>query len=560
MAFIHIWLALASALATAVYYVYVSRTMKQARGLSSGFVLAISHMVGAVVLLPLWALYSAPVADTAPLITPLLLAAGLLVLSRELYFYAYARTDVANITVFSALTPIYAIGTGYFLLGETSTPLALTGMLLICASIYGLFVKKPAGMPLPAAILLPFRHIIVSLPVFCAFLSTIPTAFAAAFQRQLLHTLDPVGFSFFLLTLIGLTAFIISLALLKPSGLRAQFSLLPRHFLLISAIMLPLMHVLFSFVMQHQQTAVSLVLQRTSIAFQIALAYAFLKERRELRKRILATLGIMAGFVLIMVKYEVSVPLFITSDNDPAIQGVINRLAAPLKTEAAHPPTCAVVGNSGNLHDSDYGALIDTHDYIFRMNYAPTQGYEKDVGTRTTHHVMHSNQPHAEDYGPNVVTILIIDDFNANGAQYRKNVGLYLKYLAGEISADKLPWNTLSFDNDFPDNLFALTGGVHILHPAFVEYINTRWFTPEHQGNLDYPSTGFKTIVLAMRLCDHVDVFGFGANRKNGTWDHYFDEGEPLTGFPALHRADYQEQVLDAMERQGLIKIYRGKR
>uniref|UniRef100_UPI0037E95D6D CMP-N-acetylneuraminate-beta-galactosamide- alpha-2,3-sialyltransferase 1-like n=1 Tax=Semicossyphus pulcher TaxID=241346 RepID=UPI0037E95D6D len=51
--------------------------------------------------------------------------------------------------------------------------------------------------------------------------------------------------------------------------------------------------------------------------------------------------------------------------------------------------TCAVVGNSGNLKGSYYGPLIDFHDVVIRMNRGRTKGYEKDVGTKTTHHVMY---------------------------------------------------------------------------------------------------------------------------------------------------------------------------
>ncbi|KAF7654823.1 hypothetical protein LDENG_00063920, partial [Lucifuga dentata] len=50
---------------------------------------------------------------------------------------------------------------------------------------------------------------------------------------------------------------------------------------------------------------------------------------------------------------------------------------------------CAVVGNSGNLKGSHYGDLIDSSELIIRMNQAPTAGFEEDVGTRTTHHIMY---------------------------------------------------------------------------------------------------------------------------------------------------------------------------
>ncbi|KAK1880879.1 CMP-N-acetylneuraminate-beta-galactosamide-alpha-23-sialyltransferase 1, partial [Dissostichus eleginoides] len=51
--------------------------------------------------------------------------------------------------------------------------------------------------------------------------------------------------------------------------------------------------------------------------------------------------------------------------------------------------TCAVVGNSGNLHRSRYGPLIDFYDVVIRMNGAVTQGYEADVGSKTTHRIMY---------------------------------------------------------------------------------------------------------------------------------------------------------------------------
>ena len=50
---------------------------------------------------------------------------------------------------------------------------------------------------------------------------------------------------------------------------------------------------------------------------------------------------------------------------------------------------CAIVGNSKNMLGSGYGSSIDEKDVVFRMNRCPTKGYEKDVGSKTTFHIIY---------------------------------------------------------------------------------------------------------------------------------------------------------------------------
>lgn len=45
--------------------------------------------------------------------------------------------------------------------------------------------------------------------------------------------------------------------------------------------------------------------------------------------------------------------------------------------------TCALVSSSGMLQGSNAGSQIDSADCVFRLNSAPTLGYERDVGSKT---------------------------------------------------------------------------------------------------------------------------------------------------------------------------------
>lgn len=46
--------------------------------------------------------------------------------------------------------------------------------------------------------------------------------------------------------------------------------------------------------------------------------------------------------------------------------------------------TCAIVGNSGTMKHRGLGPQIDQHEAVIRINYAPTKGFERDVGQKVT--------------------------------------------------------------------------------------------------------------------------------------------------------------------------------
>ncbi|XP_065775253.1 CMP-N-acetylneuraminate-beta-galactosamide-alpha-2,3-sialyltransferase 1-like [Muntiacus reevesi] len=76
--------------------------------------------------------------------------------------------------------------------------------------------------------------------------------------------------------------------------------------------------------------------------------------------------------------------------------------------------TCAVVGNSKFLRGSGLGLKIDQHDVVLRMNQAPVQGFEEDVGKKTTVRVTYPKIDSPQEPGAQ----LLLLPLNSSGLQW----------------------------------------------------------------------------------------------------------------------------------------------
>ncbi|XP_030222000.1 CMP-N-acetylneuraminate-beta-galactosamide-alpha-2,3-sialyltransferase 2, partial [Gadus morhua] len=199
---------------------------------------------------------------------------------------------------------------------------------------------------------------------------------------------------------------------------------------------------------------------------------------------------------------------------------------------------CAVVGNSGNLRGAAYGAAIDGHNHIMRINLAPTVGYEEDAGSRTTHHFMYPES--AKNLAANVSFVLV--PFKT----------LDLLWITSALSTGHIRFTYapvkqfLRVDKD----------KVQIFNPAFFKYIHDRW--TKHHGR--YPSTGLLVLFFALHVCDEVNVFGFGADSR-GNWHHYWEQNRYSGEFrkTGVHDADYEAQIIQRLAKTGKITVYPGK-
>lgn len=189
---------------------------------------------------------------------------------------------------------------------------------------------------------------------------------------------------------------------------------------------------------------------------------------------------------------------------------------------------CAVVGASRNLLGSRYGGLIDGHDVVFRVNRAPRGEFGRDVGIKTTHHVMWPTAlgPEQADRG----AVLLMNP-----------VTLHTEDVFGKILTlveKDLPWEP---------------SRVRIMHPEFIRYIHYKWM--KDQGV--FPSTGLIAMMLAVHVCDEVNVFGFGANADGG-WDRYYEH--QIENPADLHPVDVEGRFRRELEDKGILKVFLGNR
>ncbi|KAK7261222.1 hypothetical protein RIF29_27527 [Crotalaria pallida] len=178
--------------------------------------------------------------------------------------------------------------------------------------------------------------------------------------------------------------------------------------------------------------------------------------------------------------------------------------------------SCAVVGNSGILLNTNYGKLIDSHEVVIRLNNARVESFESKVGSKTNISFVNSNIIHAcnsivgsgcvcHSYGADVATIMYISQLS-HFMDYTV-CSSYSSYTA-------TPLLLLVTDSRFD-----------VLCGRIVKYYSLRRFIretgkgleewgPAHDEVYFHYSSGFQALMLALGICDKVSMFGFGKSAK----------------------------------------------
>ncbi|KAM4662092.1 alpha-N-acetylgalactosaminide alpha-2,6-sialyltransferase 2-like [Discoglossus pictus] len=221
---------------------------------------------------------------------------------------------------------------------------------------------------------------------------------------------------------------------------------------------------------------------------------------------------------------------------------------------------CAVVGNGGILNGSGMGAEIDGHDYVFRVNGAITNGYEKDVGNRTsffgfsTNTMMNSLAAYGRHGFKKVprteeTQYLILPDHDRD----------YLIVRAALTNSiiDRGHDKSRRPSDFFGDNL--RTEHFKILHPDFMRYLRSRFLwspilNTKNRG-IYRPSTGASMLLAAVHTCDQVDAYGFITPNYSKFSDHYFDKKYNKVIFYSNHSFRKEMELWQRLHKAGVIKL-----
>lgn len=191
--------------------------------------------------------------------------------------------------------------------------------------------------------------------------------------------------------------------------------------------------------------------------------------------------------------------------------------------------SCALVGNSGSVLGTKWGAEIDGHDAVMRVNYAPIDKWGADVGSKTTYDF--SNRENARRLAQSRVALRDskIIFFEVSSPTNRKRIfePLVTKYKDADV---------------------------HFVHPSFVERARVLWSAVKRELEVqrrtkfhDKPMSGWFSVLFMLQTCQSLDVYGFEpyTNKKTAKYPyHYFDGVQGVTSVHSFDLAIYAYLML----------------
>ena len=188
--------------------------------------------------------------------------------------------------------------------------------------------------------------------------------------------------------------------------------------------------------------------------------------------------------------------------------------------EVQREQSVAVVGNSGKLLSEEQGEFIDSHDIVFRCNLAKTEGFEKNVGTKT--------------------------DFRFIAGKS------FWRDLTGQFSSYEDNFLTNLKDQHFiikAEPLYAAIQGIikNYNTESKILYIRQDFIDDAQESiGIDDISLGMTAILMANQWSNNVSVFGFTFFQEGWDEQHYFESITPYSrGHNPLAEKEYVNNLVE---------------
>uniref|UniRef100_A0A3Q1I5E2 alpha-N-acetylgalactosaminide alpha-2,6-sialyltransferase n=1 Tax=Acanthochromis polyacanthus TaxID=80966 RepID=A0A3Q1I5E2_9TELE len=196
---------------------------------------------------------------------------------------------------------------------------------------------------------------------------------------------------------------------------------------------------------------------------------------------------------------------------------------------------CAVVATAGILNGSKMGAEIDAHDYVFRMNGAVIEGYEDDVGNRTSVYVHTAYSM--------IASLHFFKKYGYKAAPHDEGIKYVMipegmrdfQWLKSLTKGEKIPPRTY-YSGQYDENRF------YVLNPDFLRYVRNRFLQSPQLNtstwSLVRPTNGAFTLFLALHTCDEVSAYGFITDDYK-KYSNYYMEKDVKTDITFYLNHDY---------------------
>lgn len=174
--------------------------------------------------------------------------------------------------------------------------------------------------------------------------------------------------------------------------------------------------------------------------------------------------------------------------------------------------TCAVVGSSASLLSREFGAEIDSADVVVRINTAPTRGFERHVGRRTSVRIWGAIAPPRElrRIGSKLRPL------NKDGTRPVNGFKQFIDLIGNETVVRYCgpnPWFSYCWKN--------ISGSEHSdprFHPSAWRAASSVVYRDRQRCERlrCVPSSGVMAVLMALERCNLTRVYGFGVDGEGG--------------------------------------------